>query len=330
MFGKEPHKKQKKRKIGEYKMTDRTYKEIIEKAKQCYNNTKKQNKNGIKDEWSYYISKAIQNPGKPVKKIGVQPAPSPVKLNRINAEINKTEYIKIIKKYTDYVENDEKHRLPNYITINKVKINPTLYTAFVSYILTKYANNKTFPGKQGIKSSIYDAPIKDYLTGEGCSGMGQCTPYYCGCNSLQQAFYRLTGILVPESTIAGWAGTTQDGTDHEGLNTAVAMFNRKYNKNVKIVWYNFNELGATNNARWAKIKSLMATGALFFHLLYRNEYGHYEVPFKIGEDLKILNSLGDRCNYPAYCGYIETRTRAEQESYIAGISQKSVAYLYNG
>ena len=46
--------------------------------------------------------------------------------------------------------------------------------------------------------------------------------------------------------------------------------------------------------------------------------------------LKILNSLGDNCGGNTYCGYIETRSKSTQKQYINGISQKSVAYLYNG
>ena len=69
--------------------------------------------------------------------------------------------------------------------------------------------------------------------------MGQCTGYYCACNSLQQCFYRLTGIKVAESTIASVAGTTTSGTDHAGINTAVAWFNKKYGKNIKITFFNF-------------------------------------------------------------------------------------------
>lgn len=183
-------------------------------------------------------------------------------------------------------------------------------------------------GKNPEKIIVQYSPViklHDYITETGCSGMGQCTPHNCADNSLQQCFYRLTGIRVSESEIAEWAGTTSDGTDHEGINTAVEMFNRKYNKNVKIVWYNFSELG------FDKCKELMKKGALFFHLLYRNRYGHYEVPKEIYDNtLDILNSLGDKCGESSYCGYIENRTKAEQLSYINGISQKSVAYLYNG
>ena len=40
------------------------------------------------------------------------------------------------------------------------------------------------------------------MTTTGCNGMGQCTEYYCACNSIQQCYYRTAGIQVAESTIA--------------------------------------------------------------------------------------------------------------------------------
>ena len=307
-------------------MTVYTFDKIVEKAESCYNNIKTKHKNGINDRWSYYICKAIITPHKNIKKIGVNYAPNPVKTS-IDKEISKSDYLKIIKKYIDFVEGDEHHNLPNFITIAGVKVGPYMFNAFVSYILVKYVENNKLPSKQGIKSSIYDEPdkLRDYLTSSGCSGMGQCTGYNCACNSLQQAFYRLTGIKVDESTIAKWAGTTTSGTDHQGINTAVAMFNKKYKKNIKIVWHNFSDLG------WNKISELMKKGAVFCHLLYRDQWGHYEVPKTVrDDDLLILNSLGNQCGGGTYCGYIETRTKSTQKRYISGISQKSVAYLYNG
>lgn len=171
--------------------------------------------------------------------------------------------------------------------------------------------------------------LYEYLTNTGCSGMGQCNGYYCACNSLQEAFYRLTGIHLAESTIASVAGTTSAGTGHQGINTAVAWFNKKYGKNVKIVWKNFSDLGSTDSERWTKLVQYTSNGAVFTHQLYRNQWGHYEVLKSVNKDnVTVLNSLGSKCNSPAYCGYIETRSKSTQLSYMKGISQPSIAYLY--
>ena len=306
-------------------MSKYTYKEIVEHAKNCVNNIKNKYKNGINSNWSYYFSKGIITK-KDVKKISIAEAPHPV-ANKFDKTVKKEDYIKSCKNYVAFVEKHE--TLPNFVTVCGVQISPHVWTGLTAFIL---ANN--IPKQQKFNSNVYNNPNKlhDYITTKGCSGMGQCTAYNCACNSLQQMFYRLTGIKVSESEIAKWAGTTTSGTDHQGINTAVAMFNKKYNKNVKIVWYNFKELGKNSKERWEKIKALMKKGALFFHLCYRgpNGVGHYEGIKSVGDSLKILNSLGDRCNYPAYCGYVETRERSTQEWYISGISQKSVAYLYNG
>lgn len=225
----------------------------------------------------------------------------------------------------DVVAKTDKAQLPGYVmgSSGVNKYNRASYRDIAKKITAYRKKNGKNPSKLTV--SYEKIPkLHDYLTDKGCSGMGQCTGYYCACNSLQQAFYRLTGIKVSESTIAGWAGTTHDGTGHPGINTAVAMFNKKYGKNVKISWYNFSELS------WDKIKTMISKGAVFFHLLYRDQWGHYEVIKTVSDDLKILNSLGDSCGSGTYCGYIETRTKSTQKRYINGISQKSVAYLYNG
>lgn len=172
------------------------------------------------------------------------------------------------------------------------------------------------------------------LTSTGCSGMGQCNGYYCACNALQQAFYNLTGKIVAESTIAGWAGTTTSGTGHSGINTAVAKFNSKYGTNIKITWKNLSDYGSSTVEQFKGVGKETCNGKfVFFHLLYRNKYGHYEA-FKSynssSNSFQILNSLGNKCSSPAYCGYIETRSGANQKSYISGISQPSVAVLSKG
>lgn len=306
--------------------TERTPKELYQKSKELYDNIRKKGKNGQSSKWAYYYCKCILNKKKNVKRVTQADAKN-VTGQSVNITLTKKEYTDKMKKYCKWVEDHQS--LPNYITIKDKKVKPKIWNAYVGYLFKVYYETGKLPASRPIKSNIYNTSssstsLHNYLTNKGCSGMGQCTGYYCACNSLQQSFYRLTGIKVDEKTIAGWAGTTSDGTDHAGINTAVAKFNKKYNKNIKINWYNFSELS------WTKISKFIKKGAVFFHLLYRNRWGHYEPIQSVGDSLKILNSLGNSCGSGTYCGYIENRSKREQKSYINGISQKSVAVLTNG
>lgn len=306
--------------------TERTPKELYQKSKELYDNIRKKGKNGQSSKWAYYYCKCILNKKKNVKGVTQADAKN-VTGQSVNITLTKKEYTDKMKKYCKWVEDHKS--LPNYVIIKDKKVNPKIWNAYVGYLFKVYYETGKLPASRPIKSNIYNTSssgtsLHNYLTNKGCSGMGQCTGYYCACNSLQQSFYRLTGIKVDEKTIAGWAGTTSDGTDHAGINTAVAKFNKKYNKNIKINWYYFSELS------WAKISKFIKKGAVFFHLLYRNKWGHYEPIQSVGDPLKILNSLGNSCGSGTYCGYIENRSKSEQKRYINGISQKSVAVLTNG
>lgn len=169
-------------------------------------------------------------------------------------------------------------------------------------------------------------PVKlyPYITETGGGKMGQRTGYTCGPHSLMQCIYRLTGIELSEMELAGVCGTTSDGTGHDGLATGLAWFNRKYGYNLKMRWYNFSEIGFDGT------QEAMDNGACFHHILYRNEWGHYEVPkWTAGNPIYVLNSLGNSCG-GSYCGYVEERSRSTHQSYINGISQKSVCILTRG
>lgn len=306
--------------------TEKTPKELYQKSKELYDNIRKKGKNGQSSKWAYYYCKCILNKKKNVKGVTQADAKN-ITGQSVNITLTKKEYTDKMKKYCKWVEDHKS--LPNYVIIKDKKVNPKIWNAYVGYLFKVYYETGKLPASRPIKSNIYNTSssgtsLHNYLTNKGCSGMGQCTGYYCACNSLQQSFYRLTGIKVDEKTIAGWAGTTSDGTDHAGINTAVAKFNKKYNKNIKINWYNFSELS------WTKISKFIKKGAVFFHLLYRNKWGHYEPIQSVGDPLKILNSLGNSCGSGTYCGYIENRSKSEQKRYINGISQKSVAVLTNG
>lgn len=309
-----------------------SYKTIVSKAKVIVESAEKNHKS-VGNKWSYYIAKAIQNPNKSIKKVTFDTAPKPHGDTFNNVKISKTDYVACAKQLTAYVEKNK--TLRNYLDFGKKKIRVRDYNYILSKVLVYYDKNKKLASSTKINTNVWKKPstakkvsLHDYLTSEGCSGMGQCTGYYCGPNSLQQCFYRLTGIHVSESTLASVCGTTTDGTDHPSLNTAVEWFNRKYNKKVTITWKNFSDLGKTSSERWSALKSYISKGAVFCHLLYRDQWGHYEVPKSVGDDyLSILNSLGDSCGSGTYCGYIESRSKSEQLSYINGISQKSIAIL---
>jgi hypothetical protein len=244
----------------------------------------------------------------------------------------------LIAEFVECAINDNKDLsfLPNYVAEpynNGNKLSRDVYVDMARRVSEwEVKHNGQSPNYVTVKATggntTNNNKLHNYLTTSGCAGMGQCTPYYCACNSLQQAFYRLTGIHISESTIASVAGTTTSGTGHQGINTAVAWFNRKYGQNIKITWKNFNDLGSSDSARWNKLNQYASNGAVFCHILYRNKWGHYEVLKSVnGNNVTVLNSLGNRCNKPAYCGYIETRSKSNQRSYMRGISQQSVAIL---
>jgi hypothetical protein len=155
--------------------------------------------------------------------------------------------------------------------------------------------------------------------------MGQNTSYFCACHSFQEVVRNLYGIVIPQKTIASWMGTTTDGTSHEGINTGVAIFNKKYNKKLKIEWKNFSDIG------WNGIKKICESKNqdCLIHNLYRNKWGHYETVNSVSSNVNVQNSLGNKCG-SCYCGYIEYRTQTEFRSYINGISQKSVAVFTRG
>jgi len=244
---------------------------------------------------------------------------------------NKTNYASdvFIARFVEYaiVHSKTYDNFPTsvYSLNNKSRLSREQYIAMVKNVWEYERKNKKHP------LTVPIPVIKTYkkyghATKYGCDNKGQNNGYYCGCHSLQEVFRNLTGIVVPQSTIASWAGTTTDGTDHEGLNTAVAQFNRKYGKNLTVTWYNFSDLG------WNKLKAIINSNNqdCVWHNLYRNQWGHYEVVNKIYSDYcDVQNSLGDYCDYGCYCGYVEERSFSTFRSYLGGISQKSIMVITN-
>lgn len=171
-------------------------------------------------------------------------------------------------------------------------------------------------------------------TASGCNGMGQNNAYCCGPSALHKILYKFGIRDISQSQISSWAGTTSNGTSHQGLETAIAKINQVKGTKLSITWYNKSDLS------WEKIGQIICqpNKGIFCHLLYKNggvctgsgNFGHYETLVKVNtatKYVKVINSLGGKCNNGCYCGYYQDRTIACQEQFIRGISQKSIAVI---
>lgn len=171
-----------------------------------------------------------------------------------------------------------------------------------------------------------------YIEEHGCNRLGQCTPYFCGPHATKQAMAKLNDIDISEYTIAKVMGTTKNGTGHPQINYFIKWFNKKYKTKYNIQWKNFSSFGKTTAKRFEEIGKIMSkkNNAVYFHLCYRQKYGHYEIIREINTNnntVKVLNSLGTVNSNGSYQGYIENRSYRTQQAYISGISQPSVCII---
>lgn len=166
------------------------------------------------------------------------------------------------------------------------------------------------------------------------SPVGQLTGYWCGPCSLRHCIYNLTGVDIPQKTLAGWAGTTTSGSSHTGLATALKKANSKYGLKLSMKWYNFSDFGG-----WSKIKQETdkVNKSIFCHIGYYNggecngkgPFGHYESVRTINVDkntITVNNSLGKKSG-TGYVGEVQTRSLNCQKKMMNQISQPSICII---
>lgn len=171
-----------------------------------------------------------------------------------------------------------------------------------------------------------------HWVGTGCNKMGQCTGYYCADCSMKQQFTKLNIDNYSQSKLAGYAGTTTRGTSHAGIETAIAKVAKLEGVKLNVTWKNFSDLGNNQRERFKALGELISNSkkSVILHTLYRQKFGHYETVKEVNMNNNtclVLNSLGSKCNSPAYCGYKETRSFNELARNLAGISQKSLCII---
>ena len=262
----------------------------------------------------------------------------------INEKVLKEDYLKMISNFLQYCKNNR--RVPTYITTqkSKVKVSFELFTYCLSKIVVYLSENNTLPNYclfnkadlQYIKSSNGTSkknPSKStssctnpYNSKTGCDAMGQNTSYYCGVSALQKVLYKLGIKNVTQKQLAQVCGTTTAGTSHNGIRTGVAWASKKYNVKLSIKEDYFS------NYTLKQLQDIICNPkkAIICHSLYRNKYGHYESWKSIdvnNKTIDVINSLGTKCSYGCYCGYIEKRAYNTQKQYCNGISQKSLLII---
>lgn len=272
----------------------------------------------------------------------------------ITENVLKDDYLVMVNNFIGFCNKNR--RVPAYITTQKSrkKVSFELFMYGLAKIIVFYQKNNYLPNycnfTKGFKSNTatntktVKKEVKQststntntkifnsspHPTKKGCGGMGQDTSYYCGVSALQKCLFKFGITNFSQKTLASWAGTTQAGTSHQGLATAVAMVNKKKGTKIKITEKNFSDIG------WEGVGKILANPKqdIIFHNCYRLKYGHYEVCNQVNltnNVEKVLNSLGDKCTNTCYCGYVENRTASEFKKYMAAISQKSLIILTKG
>ena len=301
---------------------------------------------------AYIFSKSLLNPGKDVgvKKVKLHPEPQH---DVIHGGIGVKNFETLCKLMVNWVDK-HKDESPSYLRFNDKKIGIDAWAYATARMVGYYHDKKRLPYKKVIVTSkIFDDEIKRQKeeaerkareeaerkrreeeearrksfrkygrsSEYGCDNRGQNNGYYCGPHMVQEIIRNLTGVVISQDTLAEVIGTTSDGSDHDGINTSFAWFNRNYDYTLNVEWKNFSELG------WDGIKDILESNDqdCGIHELYRDQYGHYTNFDEIyNETIDVHNSLGDYCSSGCYCGYTENRSKSEARSYIGGISQKSV------
>lgn len=137
-------------------MTDYyTFEETVKVANNIKTNVEKQYKLGENTQWSYFIARQIITPKSNVNKWYIKPAPASAGDN-ISRQIIKKDYMDMAQRLVKYCDTNK--QLPNYITINGLKMKVNDYTYMFARILAYYDKNKAYPNYANVNSKAFTKP----------------------------------------------------------------------------------------------------------------------------------------------------------------------------
>ena len=71
--------------------------------------------------------------------------------------------------------------------------------------------------------------------------------------------YKLSGKNISEDTLLKIGGVTTSGCGHNGVNTMIVWFNKKYGTNYKVTWKNFSDLGKDRGSKFLALTNYYAS-----------------------------------------------------------------------
>ena len=326
-------------------------KEVFTSAKSLVESTKKNKKipNTVQKNSVYSVGYIYGMMLKNIKKDKIESknikSPSNNTGDNINEKVLVNDYLDMNKRFVAYVQKNG--QVPSYIVTkkSKKKVNVNLFIFCLAKILVYYNNNKALPKYCIMNSKDVTGVVKPktnsctnpYLSKGHCTNpggycLGQPNNYYCGVQTIWQILFKLGIKDYSKDTLAKWCGTTTKGTSHDGMKTCIAKINKVKGTKLKIEFKNLSDMGSTQKERWTNIGKLICKSnvGVGIHSMYRQQYYHYECLQMVNvsnSNTYVLNSLGNKCKAPAFCGYVETRSWNEWQKYISMISQPSIIII---
>lgn len=138
-------------------MTTYSYKKIVKKAKECKKNVINNQSLGISTRWSYYLAKCILEPNKNITRITISKSDNP-KQSKMSRQINKADYLDIVKRYVSYVEKN--NQLPDYIEYKGFKLKPRHLTVLFSKIVLYQYKHGELPKEVNFNWKWFIKPIE--------------------------------------------------------------------------------------------------------------------------------------------------------------------------
>lgn len=138
-------------------MAKYTYKQILQKAKDCKNAVEKKYDLGISPLWSYFFAESILNPKKDIQRIDFNNVRVP-ESQYISRNIYKTKYIQIAKDFISFTKRNK--RIPNYIVFENIRVGHWLYTYMLARIVVYYAEHGQLPAYVNVNSKVFTKPTE--------------------------------------------------------------------------------------------------------------------------------------------------------------------------